>query len=352
MSTWKDVLVKANAPIRSAIKTIDTAGMQIALVVDDQGCLLGTVTDGDVRSAILRGVSLTASVQKIMNHHPITAQSNQSRERFLSIMSEHKIHQVPLLDTKGRVTGIEFIDDLIKEKKKENIVVIMAGGLGSRLRPLTNDCPKPLLHVGQKPILETILENFIEHGFETFYVAVNYKDEMIKKYFGNGKSLGCKIRYLSEKRKLGTAGALSLLPLKPRKPVIVMNGDLLTKINFNQLLDFHRQHKASATMCIREYDLQVPYGVVKMNEHLIREIEEKPIHKFFVNAGIYVFEPKVFRRIPRNKPLDMPRLLQSLTKAKQHVAAFPIREYWLDIGRMDDLDRANQEFTTIFNNNV
>lgn len=350
MSSWKQTLAFASASISDVVKKIDAGSLQISLIVDKDKHLLGTVTDGDVRSAILKGVPLSVSVKKIMNTRPITALNSQSRERLLAIMSANKIHQIPLLDTAGRVTGIEFIDDLIKEKKKDNIVVLMAGGLGSRLRPLTDDCPKPLLRVGTKPILETILENFIECGFETFFIAVNYKDEMIKKYFKDGKNWGCKIRYLSEKRKLGTAGALSLLPSIPRKPVIVMNGDLLTRINFNQLLDFHRQHRASATMCIREYGLQVPYGVVKMDAHLINKIEEKPIHKFFVNAGIYVFEPHVFPRIPKNRALDMPSLLQSLTKAKQHVAAFPIREYWLDIGRIDDLDRANQEFTTVFNN--
>jgi NDP-sugar pyrophosphorylase family protein len=224
----------------------------------------------------------------------------------------------------------------------------MAGGLGSRLGTLTADRPKPMLPLGNKPILETILQNFLDFGFRNFYVSVNYKAEMIQSYFGDGSKWGANIRYLKEAEALGTAGAVGLLPEPPQKPMIVMNGDVLTKINFLQLLDFHAEHEAHATMAVREYDFQVPYGVVKVEQEAIHSIDEKPIQKFFVNGGIYVLEPSVQKMIPRGERLDMPELFRTLHQAGKKTVAFPIREYWLDIGRIDDFERAKGEFSGTF----
>ncbi|MGQ9826160.1 MAG: nucleotidyltransferase family protein, partial [Desulfotomaculales bacterium] len=238
--------------------------------------------------------------------------------------------------------------DLINPKKRNNVVVIMAGGLGSRLRPLTDECPKPLLKVGGKPLLETILENFLEYGLYNFYFSVNYRAEMIREYFGDGSRWGANIEYINEEKRLGTAGALSLLPEKPKNTVLVMNGDLLTKINFEHLLDFHADTKADATMCVKEYNFQIPYGVVKTDRHRLIEIEEKPVKTFFISAGIYAIEPAVIDLIPRNTYFDMPGLFEKLIKENREAAVFPIREYWLDIGHKEDFERANGEFSEVF----
>jgi NDP-sugar pyrophosphorylase family protein len=263
-------------------------------------------------------------------------------------MRQRRLHQIPVLDATWRVVGLEVLDDLLKPQPKTNPVVLMAGGLGSRLRPLTDECPKPLLRVGTKPILETILEAFIEHGFNRFYVSVNYKAEMIEAYFGDGSRWGATIEYLREKERLGTAGALSLLPEPPVEPVFVMNGDLLTRLNFAHLLDFHTAHGSVATMCVREYEMQVPYGVIKTRSHRILDIHEKPTERYLVNAGVYVLQPDALALIPRDRSFDMPDLFKRLMDRGGDTAVFPIREYWMDIGQMDDFHRANGHFEEVF----
>ena len=258
------------------------------------------------------------------------------------------VRQIPLLDAEDSVTGIEILTDLIQPRERENRVVLMAGGIGSRLRPLTNDCPKPLIQVGNKPILETILENFIEYGFRHFYISVNYMADMVQDHFKDGSRWNVDIRYIHEDKAMGTAGPIGLLPETLNQPLLVMNGDLLTKVNFQQLLDFHLEHQSQATMCVREYDFQVPYGVVRLEKHRLLQIEEKPVQRFFVNAGIYVLEPGALKHIPQGDYFDMTDLFAKIIAQGSETAAFPIREYWIDIGRLDDLERAKGEYTGIF----
>lgn len=348
MKNWQESIIGPGTSIRQAILSIDKIGIQIALVADEAGRLLGTVTDGDVRRGILRGVTLDEPVEQIMRRTPVTAGRHEDREKILELMRQKQIRQIPLVDERGVIRGVEILEELLSRENRPNFVVLMAGGFGSRLRPLTNEIPKPLIRVGNKPILETILENFIQYGFKRFFISVHYKDEMLRSYFEDGSKWGVAIEYIREATKLGTAGALSLLPEKPKHPVVVMNGDLLTKVNFQQLLDFHEDHHADATMCVREYDFQVPYGVVKTDHQKVRAIDEKPVHKFFVNAGIYVLNPEALGPIAPNEPLDMPQLFENLIASKREVAAFPIREYWLDVGRLDDLERAHGEFSQVF----
>jgi dTDP-glucose pyrophosphorylase len=348
MSKWNDVLVPATVSIREAAQVLDQKALQIVLVTDDEERLLGTVTDGDIRRAILRGVDLTEPVQNVMNQNPVTASVDESREKVLGEMKRRGLHHIPLVDDRGHIVGLDTLDELIRTPVRENWVVLMAGGLGSRLRPLTDDCPKPMLKVGGKPLLQTILENFVECGFRRFFISVNYMSEVITSYFGDGSRWGIEIRYLHENQRLGTAGALSLLPERPMAPVLVINGDLLTKVNFGQLLDFHTDHRAKATMCVREYDLQVPYGVVKIDKHRITAIEEKPVQHFFVNGGIYVLEPDALDLIASNTYFDMPTLFQALIDGQQETVVFPIREYWLDIGHLADYDRANGDYMSVF----
>ncbi len=348
MKDWKSTLIAPDASLREAIQTIDNGSLQIALVVDSERRLLGTVTDGDLRRAILRGFGLDQPVQAIMNKRPTVARAEHDMAQVLADMRRKQIHRVPVVDDSGRVIGVELLEELIRPAERDNWVVLMAGGLGSRLRPLTDDRPKPMLRVGNKPLLETIIENFVEQGFHRFFISVNYMAEMIKDHFADGSRWGAQIHYLEEDRKLGTAGALSLLPKSPSAPFLVMNGDLLTKVDFRHLLDFHHEHRAQATMCVREYDFQVPYGVVRLDGQRIAGIDEKPVHRFFVNAGIYVLEPEALHRVPRDTFFDMPSLFEKLIADGRDTAAFPIREYWLDIGQLADYDRANGEFSGVF----
>jgi len=250
----------------------------------------------------------------------------------------------------GRVLQcILFSDELELAIRKDNKVVLMVGGLGTRLRPLTETVPKPMLIVGNKPIVETIIESFKNYGFTNFILSVNYKKEMIMDYFQDGTHLGVHIEYIEETTRLGTAGALSLLVERPTEPFFVMNGDLLTKINFEQLLDFHIETDSTATMCVRDYEYQIPYGVIETNNHQLLSIVEKPVHKSFVNAGIYVLNPAALKHVPNGEFYDMPELYKKMMKEKEKVSAFPLREYWLDIGRMDDYEKANGDYKETFN---
>jgi dTDP-glucose pyrophosphorylase len=344
---WKRALVPPEASLRQAIEAIDKSGVQIALVVDESQRLLGTVTDGDVRRALLRGIGVDAAVRGVMNATPTVVSADESPQRILELMRRTTLRCIPGVDARGRVVRVFHMNDFLQPERRRNTVVVMAGGLGTRLDPLTKDLPKPLLKVGSKPILETILSNFRGYGFAEFFLSVNYKAEMVKSYFGDGTRWGIRIRYLEESVPLGTAGSLSLLPERPTLPLVVMNGDLVTQVNFQHMLDFHREHAAVATMGVREYDMQVPFGVVRLEESRIVAIEEKPVHRFFVNAGIYVLEPDALDYVPRGEYFDMTTLFERLAKEGMPTSAFPIREYWLDVGRPDDLERAQIEYGDI-----
>ncbi|QHT63432.1 CBS domain-containing protein [Paenibacillus lycopersici] len=348
MIAIENIFVSPLATILEALQIIDRGSVQIALVVDEERRLLGTVTDGDVRRGILRGIGLDAPVAQVMNREPRTARLDMDRDMILSVMQYLNLRQFPVLDEEGRIVRLELIDQLHQRNSRDNWVVLMAGGLGARLGELTKDCPKPLLKVGTKPIMEVILESFISSGFHRFYIAVNYRADMIRDYFGDGSKWGVEIRYLHEGKRLGTAGALSLLPETAGLPVIVMNGDLLTKVNFRQLVDFHVETKSKATMCVREYEFQIPYGVVQVESHKLRGIEEKPLQKFFVNGGIYVIDPELVQLIPQDTFYDMPTLFEEAIKRECNTSVFPIREYWIDIGRKDDFDRANGDYMEVF----
>lgn len=348
MKHWKTTLVDASQDVLTAIKVIDKSGLQIALVVNADGKLLGTVTDGDVRRAILKGIPFNENVTLIMNPNPLVGYVNESKEIILQKMQSKSLHHIPILDGEGRVVLIELIEDLVEQKPRDNSVFLMAGGLGTRLAPLTNDYPKPLLKVGSKPILETIIENFVAYGFSKFIISVNYKSELITEYFGDGSNWGVQIDYVQENKRMGTAGALSLLPYKLTDSFFVMNADILTKINFTQLLDFHKENNGHGTMCVRQYESQVPYGVITMENNRLLGIEEKPVQQFFINAGIYVLEPETIDYIPKDSFFDMPSLFHSIMEKGNHASVFPVREYWLDIGQKDDFERANSEFTENF----
>lgn len=346
MANWKDIVVSPETSLADTINKIDASGLQVALVLAPDSTLLGILTDGNIRRAILAGTSLRVPVSEVMNPHPTVMPESTPRDEMLALIRRTTIHHLPLIDDAQRVVGLVTIDQLIGAVEHPNWVVLMVGGLGTRLQPLTDDCPKPLLPVGGKPILENILEGFAEQGFKRIFLSVNYKAEMIRNHFGDGENWGVRLDYLHETKRLGTAGSLSLLPGKPDAPIIVMNGDLLTRTSFDKLLRFHHDQGAAATMAVREYDFQVPYGVVRLDGARIEAIEEKPMQKFFVNAGIYVLSPEALDHLPAGTFFDMPTLFERLIVAGKNTAAYPLREYWLDIGRLEEFERAQREWIT------
>lgn len=344
MKHWEAAVVAPGTSLEQAIQVLDRAALRIVLVLDTHGQLLGTLTDGDVRRALIRHQTLAVAVDEVMNSSPQTATRKWSKERMLSTMEQMQLLQLPILDIEGRVIGLESLHDLLNKPRYDNPVFLMAGGFGKRLRPLTNDCPKPMLKVGDKPILELILNHFIQAGFHRFFISTHYMPELIRDYFGNGRHWGVSIQYVHEEEPLGTGGALGLLPHDEiDRPMFMMNGDLLTSMNVQGLLDFHREHPGSATMCVREYEYEVPYGVIESEGHRIRSMDEKPIQRFFINAGIYLLEPELVRSVAPGTRIDMPALLENEIAENRAVNMFPIHEYWLDIGRMDDFDRAQAE---------
>jgi dTDP-glucose pyrophosphorylase len=348
LKNWTEILLNPLDTLETTIQVLHSGGARIALVVDENKRLLGTVTDGDIRRALIRHVTMKGAVKEIMNDSPITALTSDSSDVIMSKMTSNSLLHVPLVDDKGILLGLEVLNHMLENRKYDNPVFLMAGGFGTRLRPLTYKKPKPLLNVGNRPILETIISQFIDAGFHNFYISTHYKAEMIRDHFGDGSNWNVKIEYLHEDSPLGTAGSLGLLPDNISKlPIIMMNGDLLTKVNFDHLLDFHHEQKGLATMCIREYDFQVPYGVVDIEGQYVVGIKEKPIHKFFVNAGIYVLNPKIISYIDGDSYLDMPNFFEKQIKLKGKVSVFPIHEYWLDIGRMEEYEKANKEFIDI-----
>jgi dTDP-glucose pyrophosphorylase len=344
MKSWKEVAIPPHTSLAEAIAKVDASGLQVALVLAPEGGLLGILTDGNIRRAILAGKSLQVSVSEVMGTHPITASVATPRDVMLALMRHNIIHHLPLVDDLGHVVGLATLDELIGVAERPNWIVLMAGGLGTRLQPLTNECPKPLLAVSGKPVLDTIIESFAEQGFKRIFVSVNYKAEMIRSHVGKGERWGVRVDYLHETTRLGTAGSLSLLPGKPTAPIVVMNGDLLTRANFDNLLNFHESQGATGTMAVREYDFQVPYGVVRISGARIEAIEEKPVQKFFVNAGIYSLSPEALEYLPKTEFCDMPTLFQRLIADGLSTAAYPLREYWLDIGRIEELERAQHEW--------
>ncbi|BAK72689.1 nucleotidyltransferase family protein [Arcobacter sp. L] len=348
MKNIEDIIVKESTSILEVLQIIDKSSKQLAIVVDDNKRLLGTISDGDIRRALLNNISLNESVKDIYFKTPTIATINHSKEEIINICRMKKIHQIPIVDNYGNLIGLEILDELISKENKINKVILMVGGLGTRLRPLTENTPKPMLKVGNKPILQTIVEKFAEYGYTNIIMCVNYKSHMIQDYFGDGKEFGVNIEYVLENQRMGTAGALSLLREKPTEPFFVMNGDLLTNVNFEHLHNYHLSNNSLGTMCVREYDFQVPYGVVNISNSKITSIEEKPTHKFFVSAGIYMLSSEVLDYIPENQFYDMPTLFEKIISENKNAISFPLREYWLDIGRIEEYKKANEEYDEVF----
>ena len=349
MNNWKKVILNAKNTMKNAIEVLELKGQGIIMVANNQNKLIGTITDGDIRRALMQQKDINTLLEEIMHKNPATISTEHSREQILSIMKQKNILHLPIIDEKGVIIGLKSITNTIEFDKHDNVVFLMAGGYGTRLKPLTNNTPKPLLLIGEKPILEIILDQFIASGFYNFIISTHYKAKMVQEYFGDGSDWGVNIEYVYEERPIGTAGALGLLRQNiTNLPLIVMNGDLLTKVDFESFLNFHNKYTGEASICVREYNVQVPYGVVNSSKHMLTSIVEKPTHKHFVNAGIYIINPSILESLDGNTYLDMPDLLQNQIKQGFEVNVFPLHEYWLDIGQLEQLQQAQKDSKNIF----
>jgi dTDP-glucose pyrophosphorylase len=338
---WRRALLPSNATLRQAISTLNETALQIVLAVSPAGELLGTLTDGDIRRGLLRGVTLDDAIDAIVYREPLVAPPQLDRETALRLMQANGIHQLPVVDDKRRVVGLHLLDDLMLPTRRDNLIVIMAGGQGTRLRPYTEACPKPLLPVGGKSMLEHILDRAKGEGFWRFAIAIHYLGHMIEASFGDGSSRNLQIEYLREQMPLGTAGAVGLLDPRPDAPFIVCNGDVLTDIHFGELLDFHCRQGAVATMAVRLHEWQHPFGVVKTKGVDIVGFEEKPTVRSHINAGIYVLNPGALDQLPQGTRCDMPTLFGALHERGARTIVYPMHEPWLDVGRPDDYEHAN-----------
>ena len=343
-----DSLVAPETTVREVIEQLNRNKTQICLVVDAQRQLIGTVTDGDIRRGFLRGVAAEDTVPSVMNTPPQIFQFGRDRGEALAHLQRNYLRHLPVVDFAGRVVDLITLESLMLPRHCPNWVVVMAGGRGTRLRPLTAATPKPMLDVGGRPLLETTLRNCASAGFSTFIISVNYQAAVIKDHFGDGAALDADIRYLDEVQPLGTAGPLGLLPERPQHPVLVLNGDVLSKVDPAQLIAFHEEHEAAAIMAVREHVMQVPYGVVDLDHLQIEGIREKPTERYFINAGLYVLAPEVVAGVAAGRALDMPDLFDRLRRDGRRTLAYPIREYWVDIGQIEDYLRANDEFFHTF----
>lgn len=344
---WKNILIKSSATLLEALTVIDSEALRIALVVDQHLNLIGVVTDGDIRRGLLKSLSLSDSVELVMNKKPLTISVDTPRKDAVKLMQEKGILAIPIVSN-SLIVGLETLQKMGGQSRYNNPVFLMAGGFGTRLRPLTDNCPKPLLKVGDKPILEIVLNSFIKSGFVNFYISTHYMPEMIREYFGDGSKWQVNIEYIHEETPLGTGGALGLLPDELSDlPLIVMNGDVLTNVDFERMLAFHNKNGASATMCVRDYEYQVPFGVINGEGNRIVSMVEKPVQRYFVNAGIYVLNASLRKSVCKGQRLDMPTLLENAIAENETVLMFPIHEYWLDIGRIDDYKRAQTDILSL-----
>ena len=348
MTDLRKMTVKADASLRRVMEVIDSGARQIALVTDADGVLIATVTDGDVRRGLLKGLDLDASVFEVMHRNPTTLLKGASAASAQRLMRERGLGHIPVVDPAGRLVALAMRDGMTGVEPRSTRVILMAGGLGMRLRPLTETVPKPMIPVGDKPLLERIVIRFQDEGFSRFTLSLNYLGHVIRDHFGDGSHLGVQIDYVEETKRMGTAGALSLMSPRPDEPFVVMNGDILTTTSFGAMMDFHAETGSAVTICAREFNMQVPYGVLNIEGTTLVSMEEKPVHKHQVNAGIYALSPLVFELIKDDEQLDMPDLIDLVKDVGHKVSVFPVREYWLDIGRIEDLNRAHAEYEKVF----
>lgn len=338
---WHQAILPVNSTIQQTIRNLNQVAIKIVIVVNEAGVLEGTISDGDIRRGLLKGLDLNSPIANIIRHNPLVVPSEIGREMVMQLMVANKIQQIPVVDEHRHVVGLHLWDEITTPPTRPNLLIIMAGGMGTRLRPHTENCPKPMLPVAGKPMLEHIIDRAKLEGFSHFVLAIHYLGQMIEEHFGNGNRLGIQIDYLREQSPLGTAGALSLLNPSPSAPFVVTNGDVITDIRYGELLDFHMRHAAAATMAVRVHEWQHPFGVVQTQGLDIIGFEEKPIARSHINAGVYALDPVALSVLCEGDHCDMPTLFERLQSKAKRTVAYPMHEPWLDVGRPDDLNRAN-----------
>jgi dTDP-glucose pyrophosphorylase len=339
---WQNALLDSRANIEQAINVLNVSALKIVIVTNENNKFLGTISDGDIRRGILKGCSLNSPIKEIIQTNSLVVDPEMNRDAVLQLMVTRKIQQIPIVDDQGNISGLHLWDEMNLQPKRNNVMVIMAGGKGTRLLPITEDRPKPMLEILGKPILEHILQRAGKQGFSNFVISLGHLGHLIEEYFEDGNKLGISISYIREDIPLGTAGALSLLEFEPNGPVIITNGDVLTDLNYGEMIDFHVHQKADATMATRVYEIQNPFGVVNTDGLDITGYVEKPVSRNNINAGVYVFDPKLFQLLNRNEPMDMSTVFERLIQSDYRVIAFPIHEQWLDIGRPEELKIASE----------
>jgi dTDP-glucose pyrophosphorylase len=350
LKRYSGIVVSPSATLRDAMAAMTRHRIGIVLVVDKARRLLGVAADIDIRRSLLREGSMDMPVARSMNSSPVTVLSGTPDDEIAAAFRLHPKAHIPIIDAKRRLVGLAAADEYSSiPPHRPNRVVLMAGGLGKRLGPLTQGTPKPMLPLGEKPILEVLLEQFKASGFGDFLFSVNHLAERIMDHFGDGKRWGVRIEYLRETKPLGTVGALSLIKGPVREPILVANGDILTKVDFGALLDFHKAEGAVATLCVKSHEVHIPYGIVEIDGYRLQSFVEKPTHRTYINAGIYVLEPKALSWLARGKHFDMPQFIALIQKRrKKGVACFPIQEYWLDIGEHQAYRKAAGDYTELF----
>ena len=346
LKPWHKIILSPSDSISEAIENINNNSYGIVLVTNKQNKLIGTITDGDIRRGLINHVSIDAPIKNIMCKNPRTALYNSSNKDILNLFSKYGIMHIPLIDENNQIKDIKTLKNLFLKNEHDNPVFIMAGGFGKRLQPLTNSTPKPMLNINGKPILEIILSQFIDYNFNNFYISTYYKSEKIKSYFKNGEMLNVSIKYIDEDKPLGTAGALRLLPFQSfSSPIVMMNGDLITKVNIETFLKYHNENQNEITIGATKYEFEVPYGVIDTHDNNFKSIIEKPKRNFFINAGIYIIEPEIVETIQKGKSIDMPTWINKMYGDNKKISIFPIFEYWVDIGNKSELDKVKQDIS-------
>lgn len=336
---WKKIVVGDNLTIKECLLKLNKIGSQILIVCSKKGVLKGTITDGDIRRGLINGFKLSSDIEKIYNHNPFFLREESNVKKFYKHVNDYTIKIIPIVNKKNILVGAYNTGQKINYYHLNNKIVIMAGGKGERLRPLTNDIPKPMVKINGKPILEKIILNCQDSGFDQFFLSVNYLKKQIKNYFKNGKSLNVNINYLEEKKPLGTLGSASLIKkeiVEKKKPFIVINGDIVANFDLKEILDFHNSKKASLTIVTRNYEIQNPYGIVETDKlNKITSIKEKPVYNSEILAGIYIIDHKLVSLIPNKKKFDMTDLISLILKRKKKIFSYKIDNYWYEIGNIN-----------------
>lgn len=340
---WRRAVLPPGATIQQAICSLNEVAIRIVLVINDKGELEGTISDGDIRRGLLKGLDLNSPITEVIHRNALVVPPGMGHDLVMRVMIANKIQQIPVVDEQNRVVGLHLWDEIVAPAARPNVMVIMAGGMGTRLRPHTESCPKPMLPVAGKPMLEHIMERAKLEGFTRFVLAINYLGHMIEEHFGDGARMGVRVDYLREQAPLGTVGALSLLSPRPDRPFVVTNGDVMTDIRYGELLDFHVRHNAIATMAVRVHEWQHPFGVVQTKGIDIVGFEEKPVARSHINAGVYVLDPAALNALKAGEHCDMPVLFERLQAQAMRTVAYPMHEPWLDVGRLEDLNLAREQ---------